>query len=256
MGFLCYANSDIGTSKNVNQDSFLLKKTVTQSGEAVLSVICDGMGGLSHGEVASREIVKLFSVWFENDFPQIACAGITDSLIRNYWADIVDRGNEAIKKYAKQKNIKCGTTLNAVLITEQRYYCINVGDSRLYTISSDCIEQKSVDQTLVQREVELGRLTPEQAKTDPRRSVLTQCIGCADYISYQMIFGETKRNTVFLQCSDGFRHLLTENELLCALNPEILNNTSLIANNTDLLIKINMKRGEKDNITALVVKAY
>ena len=82
MGFLSIAHSDVGIKKNTNQDSVLIKQASTDYGEVLLSVICDGMGGLAKGEVASAALIRAFSDWFEKVFP--ACSSIdTSGLISN-----------------------------------------------------------------------------------------------------------------------------------------------------------------------------
>ena len=85
--------------------------------------------------------------------------------------------NEKIKLYGKRCGLASGlgTTVTALLLTEQRYYIINVGDTRAYEIG-DHVALLTKDQTVVAREVELGNLTQVEAETDPRRSVLLQCV--------------------------------------------------------------------------------
>ena len=71
MGFLSIAHSDVGIKKNTNQDSVLIKEAMTDYGEVLLTVVCDGMGGLAKGEVASAALIRAFSSWFEEKFPEI-----------------------------------------------------------------------------------------------------------------------------------------------------------------------------------------
>ena len=71
MGFLSIAHSDVGIKKNTNQDSVLIKEAMTDYGEVLLAVVCDGMGGLAKGEVASAALIRAFSSWFEEKFPEI-----------------------------------------------------------------------------------------------------------------------------------------------------------------------------------------
>ena len=146
-----------------------------------------------------------------------------------------------------------GTTVTAMLITGLRYYIVNVGDTRAYEISEG-VKMMTKDQTLVAREVELGRLTPEQAKTDYRRSVLLQCIGASEAVYPEFFFGETKKNVVYMLCSDGFRHEITENEMHHFLNPNVMTDTDCMKLNMDALIEINKQRQEKDNISVVTIR--
>ena len=70
MGFLSVLHSDVGIKKNTNQDSVLIKVASTDYGEVMLAVVCDGMGGLAKGEVASSALITMLSNWFENDLPK------------------------------------------------------------------------------------------------------------------------------------------------------------------------------------------
>lgn len=81
MEYIVAAESDIGIAKSVNQDSLCVKVAETELGNAALLLICDGMGGLAMGELASAEVVQSFSEWFENDFPNI-CATSTVRTLR------------------------------------------------------------------------------------------------------------------------------------------------------------------------------
>ena len=98
-----------------------------------------------------------------------------------------------------------GTTVTAMILTGGYYYIVNVGDSRAYEICSN-LQVLTRDQTVVAREVEQGLLTLEQAETDPRRSVLLQCIGASDVVYPDFFLGEVKKDAVYMLCSDGFRH--------------------------------------------------
>ena len=71
MGFLSVVHSDRGIKKNTNQDSVLIKEASTDYGDVMLAVVCDGMGGLAKGEVASAALIKAFSMWFEVQFPEL-----------------------------------------------------------------------------------------------------------------------------------------------------------------------------------------
>lgn len=84
-----------------------------------------------------------------------------------------------------------GTTVTALLLTESRYYIINVGDTRAYEIT-DRVKLLTKDQTVVEREVDLGNITPEEAEFDSRRSVLLQCVGASDDV-YPDMFLDKQR---------------------------------------------------------------
>lgn len=255
MNYIISACTDIGNTKNTNQDSFGAKILSTKQGKMVFAVLCDGMGGLSKGEVASATVVNAFSQWAEIRLPELCENEITDSDIRNDWVQIVTDFNEKIKSYGKKSGISLGTTVTAILITDRRYYIINVGDTRAYEIF-DSVKILTKDQTVVAREVELGNITEEEAKTDPRRSVLLQCIGASDVVYPDMFFGDTAQNAVYMLCSDGFRHEISEQEIYQYLHPDVMLNSDGMKLNMDKLIEINKQRQECDNITVLSIRTF
>lgn len=83
--------------------------------------------------------------------------------------------------------------MTALLLTKDRYYIINVGDTRAYEIT-DRVMMLTKDQTLVAREVELGLLTDEEARVDSRKNILLQCVGASDDLYPDLFFGDTKVN--------------------------------------------------------------
>lgn len=255
MNYIIAAGTDIGNAKDTNQDSFIAKTISTKQGRMVFAVICDGMGGLAKGEVASATVVNAFSKWSETRLPQLCEYEITDAEIRNEWVGIVTDYAEKIKNYGKRSGISLGTTVTAILLTDSRYYIINVGDTRAYEIC-DSVKLLTKDQTVVAREIELGNMTEEEAKSDPRRSVLLQCIGASDAVYPDMFFGDTVQNAVYMLCSDGFRHEISENEIYQYFQPSVMTNADVMKTNIDLLIAINKQRQERDNISALAIRTF
>lgn len=255
MNFIVSATTDIGLTKSTNQDSYKVRVFSTKQGKVVLAVLCDGMGGLAKGEVASASLVNAFCKWADNKLPILCENEITDSDIRTDWVGIAIEYNEKIKSYAASCGTNMGTTVTALLLTETRYYIINVGDTRAYEIS-DVVTVITKDQTVVAREVELGNLTPEEAKRDSRRSVLLQCIGASDEVYPDMFFGDTKLNAVYMLCSDGFRHEITEDEIHQYLNPNVMVDSDGMKQNMDALIELNKQRQERDNISVVSIRTF
>lgn len=255
MNFIISAVTDIGTTKQTNQDSFKVRVLHTKRGKMVFAVLCDGMGGLAKGEVASASLVNAFCKWSEVRLPALCEEGITDSALRADWCGIVTDYNEKIKLYGKRWGISMGTTVTAMLVTEGRYYIINVGDTRAYEIF-DGVQVLTRDQTVVAREVELGNLTPQEAERDPRRSVLLQCVGASDAVYPDMFFGETKWNSVYMLCSDGFRHEITGQELYQYLNPNVMMEEGIMRRNMETLVAMDKQRMEKDNITVITIRTF
>lgn len=255
MNFIISATTDIGLTKKTNQDSYNISVSTTSIGKVALAILCDGMGGLQKGEVASSSLVNAFSKWMKNKLPEIIANGISDSVIRSEWVSIITEYNEKIKNYGKSYGISLGTTATILLLTPTRYYIANVGDTRAYEIQNG-VTILTKDQTLVAREVEMGIITPEEAETDPRRSVLLQCVGASDDVYPDLFFGETKKDAVYMLCTDGFRHEITEEEIYAYLNPSVMLDADGMKRNMDSLIEINKQREERDNITVLTVRTF
>jgi serine/threonine protein phosphatase PrpC len=155
MNFIISANTDIGTVKATNQDSLHVKTINTNQGRMVFAIMCDGMGGLAKGEVASASVVKSFMDWSVTSLPELCKAPLEDSVIRSQWEAIIARENEKIKGYGASQGVRMGTTVVVMLLTQTRYYILNVGDTRAYEISTD-LKQITADQTFIAREVALG----------------------------------------------------------------------------------------------------
>ena len=130
MDFKIAAHSDVGIKKKTNQDSFLVKVAQTNLGKVCLCVVCDGMGGLSKGELASAAVVRVFNRWFEEDFPGMLKNGFKPDELKLSWDNIVLEQNQVLASHAARSGTRMGTTIVALLIINQQYFIMNVGDSR------------------------------------------------------------------------------------------------------------------------------
>lgn len=255
MNFIVSANTDIGITKSTNQDSLSVKVINTPQGRMTFAILCDGMGGLDKGEVASASVIRAFDKWVNNDLPTLCETEIEDSVLRNQWGQIITEQNKIIGSYGARQGVRMGTTAVILLLTKKRYYIMNVGDSRVYELT-DNLKLLTNDQTFVAREVALGNMTPEQAERDERRSVLLQCVGASDEVYPDMFFGDVKENAVYMLCSDGFRHEITTDEIFEKLRPDVLFDDSTMNKHTVELIELNKQRKERDNISVILVRTF
>ena len=247
------AKTDVGLTKRTNQDSMTVKVIHTRQGEMVFAIVCDGMGGLQKGEVASATVIRAFERWVYQELPLLCKDLITDEKIREQWEKIIFEQNEVMKAYGTRCGIRLGTTVVAMLFTQERYYLLNVGDSRAYELTKN-VCQLTKDQTFVAREVELGNMTQEQAKQDPRRNVLLQCVGASEEVYPDFFFGKVKENAVYLLCSDGFRHEISAEEIYEKLNPQVLWEDDAMQKNSMELIALNKARQERDNSSVVLIR--
>lgn len=253
MKFNATADSDVGISKNTNQDSILIKHATCDLGEILMAIVCDGMGGLSKGELASAAVIRAFNHWFDNELP-FELENVDMNVIGAKWSLLLKELNADILEYSKTIGDEgMGTTFSGILFVGEEYVIVHVGDSRIYHISSH-LEQLTSDHTFIAREISKGTMTIEQAKTDKRRNLLLQCVGASKIVEPDILTGKTNKG-VYLLCSDGFRHEITEDEMFESLNPINLVNKKTMHSNAKYLIEQVKAREEKDNISVILIKA-
>lgn len=257
MYYLTAMHTDKGRRKPINQDSMLILEAQTGRGNILFAAVCDGMGGLSKGETASAAMIRAFESWFRDDLPllvqQVRAGGLAEDRLRDQWTCLIKGTSRRIEAYGRDLHIELGTTAAAVLLWGGDYYTLNVGDSRVYLLA-DRIDQLTKDQTYVQRELDAGRMTREETLTDPRRNVLLQCIGAGGVVSPVFSHGKTAVGQVFLLCSDGFRHVIGPEEFYRAFYPPRMTGEKVMRQSLIDLTRLNMERGENDNISAILIK--
>jgi serine/threonine protein phosphatase PrpC len=247
------AVTDVGLRKQTNQDAHYVRAACTPAGKSLLAVVCDGVGGLSHGEMASALVVQAFADWYLGELAQLDAFPDPYDIARR-WGSLILGCNADILARAADVGAKIGTTVAAILIYGgQHYIAVNVGDSRIYHISSG-IRQVTRDHTVAADAVEKGELTKEEAAHDRRRSVLTKCVGTSKALDPDFYKGSMGANDLVLLCSDGFYGKTSEMEMFRLLSPFRGNSVA----NMDAILRDIIDsakiRGEKDNITAILTK--
>lgn len=253
MKFLTAAHTDVGLKKRTNQDSALIMQAKTDAGPVLMAAICDGMGGLAKGEVASAAMVYSLAAWFREGLPVLLRDGFDAEKLCADWDRLVQTTARRIADYGASIHVDLGTTAAVFLVIKDSYYIMNVGDSRVYAVT-DQLFQLTKDQTYVQREMDLGHITPTQAAVDPQRSVLLQCIGASDVIKPDYFSGKLAPNQTYLLCCDGFRHVVQPQEIFQAVNPKIAVNEATMKKALVSLTELNKARREEDNISAILIR--
>ena len=123
MNFIVAARTDIGITKTTNQDSLSIRVVNTPQGRMVFMVLCDGMGGLDKGEVASASVIRAFDDWLRNELPTLCAAPLEDAAIKEQWGNIVTEQNNTIKHYGAWHHC-CGNADHAksLLCIERRRF--------------------------------------------------------------------------------------------------------------------------------------
>lgn len=269
MRFEVAAYTNVGMVKQCNQDGFIAKVAETPFGDVTLAAVADGMGGLSKGELASATVIRAFSKWFDETLP-LSLEALNSSVegferfVEGQWSGLVQELNLRIMRYGVRDRVSLGTTLTAFLSIGARYSIAHVGDTRVYEVRDEGISVLTEDQTFVRREVKAGRLTLEEAAVHPQRNVLLQCVGASKEVKPEIVHGTIDRHALYLVCSDGFRHELSDEELCARFSPKALSVlratdsddcvSSPVEQELEKAARLAMDRGEEDNLTAVIVQ--
>ncbi len=251
MHFTVTADTDVGISKETNQDSIVVRHGKYFGGEVLMAVICDGMGGLDKGELASATVIRAFLQWFGEELAY-ELENPDMQVIGGKWSLMLKELNVRILEYGQAKGISLGTTFTGMLFVGGQYVIVHVGDTRAYQIGK-AIRQITADQTFVAQEIERGDMTAEQAKTDKRRNMLLQCVGASDILKPDVLVGDTEKG-MYMLCSDGFRNEVTEREIFEAFNPVKNVDGEAMHANARHLIQLAKERQERDNISVILIR--
>ena len=218
-----------------------------------MAVICDGVGGLQNGEIASGSVVTAFGEWFCSEFPMLLVRGMSEQELERLWKELIYRENKKIIRFGEERNIKLGTTITAVLFWRDKYFVIHVGDCRLYQINEK-IEQLTKDHTFIAKQIELQKMTVQEAEKDARKNMLLQCVGVVENIQPDFYSGTIAENSIYLLCTDGLRHRITEEEICESCSPGKNKDESMMKRNLQNLITVVKDRDEMDNISAIMIR--
>lgn len=249
------ARSFVGVRKSVNQDAYCAMCARTSLGDAALVAVCDGVGGLSSGEIASSACVKELSGWFEEEFPGIVLGCWPDAAglfaaVEEGWAWLIESLNTRLGRYAKQAGVRMGTTLTAFLVVGNEYCSVHVGDCRAYLVGERSALRITGDQTLAARAVEDGEISADEADSHPSSSVILQAVGAQDEVDPVFDRGTLGEGDVLLVCCDGFYRRTGDAAIAEVLGPAPREEDALL-DAIDELVARAVEAGEQDNITAV-----
>jgi protein phosphatase len=236
--------TDVGQVRTGNEDSILCEplESLLVSERGLFCAVADGMGGHAAGEDASSMAVQVARDVF------YGTAGDTDPLEALRLA--VAQANAAVYEAGAGKTGRdhMGTTLTAAVLFNRRVVVGHVGDSRCYLVLDDVITQLSKDHSWVAEEVEAGRMTPEQARVNPRRNIITRALGLRPDVDVDAYQANLEPGNIVVICSDGLHGLVTEEEIFSyvkRLRP---------ADAVDALVQLANDRGGPDNISVVIAR--
>lgn len=247
------AYSDIGISRKNNQDALCILQAESGKQNLCMAIVCDGMGGLSKGELASAVTINEFKDWFEEDFPSILNRASEADIVDIWKMKILDLSDQ-LKRYGSNNNLLLGTTFSGVLIIDDSFIWIHVGDSRIYHIEKEQMKKLTTDHTVIAREIRNGNMTPEEAKSSKLKGKLTQCIGASRVVEPESGTGVLRKGETLLLCSDGFYHKFTDKEIAMVQKNNFKNDKEA-DQYCFTQVKEAMNRNEKDNISVVVIRA-
>ena len=252
MRYAACSATDIGIGRTLNQDAVSIKIPRDGRKGCYLAGVCDGVGGLTHGEYASLCMRERLERWFLYEYPQIAGDPEADRILPERLRKTIGLQNRLLYEYGQKRGIRCVTTVSALLLDQGRYYAVHVGDSRIYRLNGK-LEQITEDQTLIARKIRQRLLTQEEALREPGKHVITQGVGADRSIETLHYQGTAEGNAAFLVCSDGFYHYLRQEELLEAFWEKSFRDSGELGEELKRLIELLKSRGERDNISAAVI---
>lgn len=228
--------TDVGKVRRVNEDAYL------DLHELGLWVVADGMGGHMAGDVASRMIVDSCK---QIDEPQDLNSFIADVEYR-----LLEVNHKLREMAAQQFNDSTiGSTVAALLAYDRQCACLWAGDSRIYRLRDNKLEQMTRDHSMVEEYLAEGFMSPQEVYNSGLANALTRAIGAQDELSIDVRIEEMQDGDSFLLCSDGLYRELKEEEITQLMNRK--DNSTTIANN---LLERALSREAKDNITLSVVQ--
>jgi PPM family protein phosphatase len=244
--------TDVGMVRTNNQDSMLSFMSTSRSAEQRpdfgLFIVADGMGGHHDGEKASALTAHMVASYVTNHVYLPMLNGDNDServpITEAMIAAVQKANGDIITKVPDG-----GTTCTAVAVVGDLAYVAHVGDTRVYLITKDGVEQITRDHSLVQRLIELGQLTPEEAAVHPQKNVLYRALGQSDNLEVDALTRRLPPNSKLMLCSDGLWNMISESEII-----EITMKHTNPQEACDKLVALANTHGGSDNITAILLQ--
>lgn len=234
--------SDVGAVRTQNQDAYF----VTEPGaQTPFAVVCDGMGGAKAGNVASTVAVESFVATLTEGL------AMTGATVEQLLLQAVDRANELVR-YRSEVDKDCqgmGTTLVAALVDGPLVRLVNVGDSRGYHIGPEGIVQVTRDHSVVEDLVERGEITHEEARSHPKKNLITRALGAEEQVQADLYTLERREGELILLCSDGLSNVVTDQEMLFELV-----HGGPAQDGCRRLLALALSRGAPDNVTAVLIQ--
>ena len=237
--------TDVGLRRRDNQDTYAFEHY--GSPDSVVAVVCDGMGGVQGGQVASTLAVSTFL----DELHALAQGQMTVEDVCGMLTRCVERANLAVYERSQSNAAYhgMGTTLVSALVTPEVAVIGNVGDSRAYHIGASGIRRVSRDHSVVEEMVEAGEITREEARVHPNRNLITRALGPDRNLACDTFAIPFEKGDFLLLCTDGLTGTVLDEELCDAVRA-----TDDGAAALERLLALSRSRGAPDNVTAVLIR--
>lgn len=225
-----------GSESQKNQDSVVLQQVLTRTGRVLMAAVCGGMEGIPCGETASGYAAQSLQEWFYGELLCMVQKRKRCWVIRRSLDRLVFHMHRQFKRYAEQKSVSLGTTMTVLVVWEKTWMLWHLGDSRAYRFRGRKMERLSRDHVCGTGE-------------------LTKCLGSLGYFVPEHGMGVLKPGEGILLCTDGFWRRVSGDELRGVMNPRELASEEQIGRRLKEIGSACMKRGERDDLSAVFVKA-
>ncbi len=231
--------SDVGKVRPNNEDNFAYGYLDSAS----YAVVCDGMGGVEGGEIASKIAVDTIKEQIETAYsPKMKETAIERMLI-----SAITAANYKVYRYAQSNNLQGMGTTAVVAVMKAEYAVIAYdGDSRAYVIGNS-MRQLTTDHTYLNELYRLGELTKEELETDPRKNIITRALGVSEEIEVDTLCADINAGDTILLCSDGLTNCLDDDAILKCVKEIGFDDAASV------LIHRANENGGVDNITTVLL---
>jgi protein phosphatase len=236
-----YAITDIGQKRQLNQD-FIYLSDMPVGNLPNVFIVADGMGGHNAGDYASRYAVQTVVDEISSSFEKNPVKIIGKA---------IDKANTLIRERARENAslTGMGTTIVVATCVGRYLEVANVGDSRLYVVNQDAIEQVTQDHSLVEEMVRMGGIDRASARNHPDKNIITRALGARDYVEADFFTWEMQEGDMVLLCSDGLTNMV-DDEMI----HQILTGGGRLKDRVEKLVETANQNGGKDNISVIVIE--
>lgn len=239
---MVFAKSDIGRERRINEDFYYVSEP---NSKIKLYIIADGMGGYKGGEIASKVATESIKKYIYENFENSKVS--REEIVKMIGKAIKFANTQVFEESKKKTDLEgMGTTLDVCLIYGGKLYVGHIGDSRVYRIRKNFLRRITKDHSYVQKLIEDGTITKEEAYHHPKKNMLIKALGCEESVEPDIYVKTFLANDILLMCTDGLTNMIKEDEIYNIIkeNPEEATNK--------LIEKANYNGG-LDNITAIVI---